>query len=78
MSVDLLPLLVDRDEAARCLRCSPAVLDRLIAAGRLTPVFLDAEDAEPKFRPEDIVDLVETASARSAPTGPRHPSVVTP
>jgi hypothetical protein len=59
--VSALPLLVDRDEAARALRCRPEVLDRLVAAGTLRPVFLDPADDQPKFDPEALVDLVERA-----------------
>jgi hypothetical protein len=58
MNLAHMPLLVDRQEAARALRCSPAVVDRLVAAGRLPTVYLDADDDTPKFRPEALVDLL--------------------
>lgn len=57
-----LPLLVDRDEAARALRCSPAVIDRLVGAGRLSPVRLFPDDDALRFRPEDLFELIERAA----------------
>lgn len=67
MTLSELPLLVDRDEAARVLRCSPGVVDRLITAGALHPVRLFPEDDAVRFRAEDLVDLVErSASVRES------------
>lgn len=62
ISAQPLPLLVDREEAARALRCSPATIDRLVEAGRLHPVRLLADDDEVRFRPEDLLDLVEQST----------------
>ena len=67
MTLSELPLLVDRDEAARVLRCSTAVVDRLVGAGSLRPVRLLPEDEAVRFRAEDLVDLVErSASVRES------------
>ena len=66
MRLDQLPLLVDRDEAARALRCSPAVIDRLVVAGRLRPVRLFPDDDAVRFRPEDLFELVEESTAPGA------------
>ena len=59
MSALSLPLLVDREEAARALRCSLTVLDRLVTSGRLQPVRFTPDDDVVRFRPEDLLDLIE-------------------
>lgn len=56
-----LPLLVDRDEAARALRTTPEHVDRLVEAGRLPVVRLFPDEAG-RFRPEDLVELVERSA----------------
>ena len=66
MTFDAWPLLVDRVEAARVLRTSPENVDRLVAAGRLTGVRLFS-DEDPRFRPEDLVELVDRAHERFVP-----------
>ena len=60
MTFDSWPLLVDRVEAARVLRTSPENVDRLVATGRLAGVRLFC-DEDPRFRPEDLVELIEHA-----------------
>jgi hypothetical protein len=66
MTFESWPLLVDRVEAARVLRTSLENVDRLVTSGRLPAVRLFA-DEPPRFRPEDLVELVERAHERFAP-----------
>jgi hypothetical protein len=54
------PLLIDRDEAAAALRTSVEVVDELVRSGALKSVHIDGDPA-PKFRPEDLLGLVEHA-----------------
>jgi hypothetical protein len=65
MTSDSWPLLVDRVEAARVLRTTPEKVDGLVSSGRLTAVRL-FPDEDPRFRPEDLVELVERAHERFA------------
>jgi hypothetical protein len=66
MTFDSWPLLVDRVEAARVLRTSLENVDRLVSSGRLTAVRLFA-DEDPRFRPEDLVEVVERAHDHQPP-----------
>ncbi len=59
------PLLIDRDEAARVLRCSPDMVDRMVASGQLPAIRFGSADTG-RFRPEDLVELVERAGRLTA------------
>jgi len=61
----MLPIVVDREEAARALRCSAADVDDLVVDGRLPALDLFG-DHQPRFRPEDLLRLVDAASAAPA------------
>ena len=70
MTLSELPLLLDRDESARVLRCTPDDVDRLVDAGALYPVRLFPGDAQVRFSAGDLVDLVErSAGLARVPTG---------
>ncbi len=71
MTLSELPLLLDRDESARVLRCTPEDVDRLVASGALHPVRLFPGDAQVRFAADDLVDLVERSAelARTAVGG---------
>lgn len=62
MTLDELPLLVRADEAAAALRTTVEVVKQLVDDGRL-PVVRLLPGEPPLFRPTDLLDLVEGASA---------------
>lgn len=59
----MMPLLVDLSEAASSLHTTTEVVEGLVRSGALKAVHL-AGDPEPKYRPEDLLELVEHAAQR--------------
>lgn len=59
------PVLLTFDEAAQALRTDVAHVERLHAEGRLPGVRL-FEDEPVRFRPEDLLDVVDRLSSHEA------------
>lgn len=71
MTLSDLPLLLDRAESARALRCTPDDVDYLVDSGALHPVRLFPGDDQLRFAAEDLVELVERAAGPSSARDPQ-------